>query len=80
MARDYKDEYKKFQSSIKDKLARAGRNRRRTKAEDEGRVHKWDKNDIHHFSKGGKIVEKVMPRGKNRGLPEKSRLKGSNRK
>ena len=73
--RDYKDEYAKFQSSDKEKKNRAARNRRRREAERSGKVSKGDGMDLHH--KGEKVI--VMPKEKNRGLAEKSRLKWSNR-
>ena len=41
-----------------------------------GLVKKGDGNDIHH--KGDKV--KIMKASKNRGISEKSRLKGSTRK
>jgi len=41
-----------------------------------GLVKKGDGNDIHH--KGGKVI--VMKASKNRGIAEKSRLRGSKRK
>jgi hypothetical protein len=48
MARDYKDEYKKFQSSTKSKKDRAHRNKVRRKALREERVEKHDGKDIDH--------------------------------
>tara|TARA_R110001583_G_scaffold75635_3_gene208053 strand:+ start:250 stop:492 length:243 start_codon:yes stop_codon:yes gene_type:complete len=74
--RNYKKEYKKFQSSDKEKKNRAARNKRRRKAEKNGSVKKGDGKDIHH--KGKKI--KIEPRSKNRGRIEKSRVKGSKRR
>ena len=74
--RNYKKEYKKFQSSDKEKKNRAARNKRRRKAEKKGSVKKGDGKDIHH--KGSKT--KVEPKSVNRGRKEKSRLKGSRRK
>lgn len=74
--RDYKDEYRKFQSSKSQKKERAKRNKNRREAERSGRVKKGDGKDIHH--KGNKT--KVMSASKNRGINEKSRLKGSSRK
>ena len=76
MARDYKDEYKKFQSSPEQKKLRVIRNRNRRKLVAGGRVRKGDGKDIHHV--GDKLT--VMSASKNRGLPEKSRLKKSKRK
>ena len=74
--RNYRKEYDKFQSSKKQKKKRAGRNKRRRKFLRLGLVKKGDGKDIHH--KGGKV--KIMKASKNRGMPEKSRLKGSKRK
>ena len=74
--RNYKKEYSKFQSSRKQKKNRALRNRNRTRLTKMGLVKKGDGMDIHH--KGGKV--QVMKASKNRGIAEKSRLKGSKRK
>jgi hypothetical protein len=48
MARDYKDEYEKFQASTKSKKDRAHRNKVRRKALRTGRVRKGDGKDIDH--------------------------------
>lgn len=48
MARDYKDEYRKFQSSEKAKKDRASRNAVRRELESQGRVRKGDGKDIDH--------------------------------
>ena len=74
--RNYKKEYSKFQSSTAQKKNRAQRNRNRTKLTKLGLVKKGDGMDIHH--KGSKL--RVMKASKNRGIAEKSRLKGSKRK
>jgi|TARA_R110002167_G_scaffold23983_2_gene84988 hypothetical protein len=74
--RNYKKEYSKFQSSRKEKKNRALRNRNRTRLTKMGLVRKGDGMDIHH--KGSKV--RVMKASKNRGIAEKSRLKGSKRK
>tara|TARA_R110002050_G_scaffold65566_3_gene141891 strand:+ start:54 stop:305 length:252 start_codon:yes stop_codon:yes gene_type:complete len=76
MARDYKDEYKKFQGTEKQKKLRVIRNRNRRKLERCGVVKKGDGKDIHHV---GDVLT-VMDASKNRGLLEKSRLKKSKRK
>lgn len=73
--RNYKKEYKKFQSSEEQKTKRARRNKNRAEAEKDGRVSKGDGKDVHH--KGNKTT--VMSKSKNRGMAEKSRLKGSKR-
>ena len=74
--RNYKKEYSKFQSSRTQKKNRALRNRNRRRLTRSGLVRKGDGMDIHH--KGGMV--KVMKASKNRGIAEKSRLKGSKRK
>ena len=74
--RDYKKEYKKFQSSPEQKKERAKRNKNRRKLMKGGKASKGDGMDIHHE---GDILT-VEPASKNRGRKEKSRLKGSTRK
>tara|TARA_R100001463_G_scaffold50674_4_gene101147 strand:- start:481 stop:726 length:246 start_codon:yes stop_codon:yes gene_type:complete len=74
--RNYKKEYKKFQSSSKSKKNRAARNKRRRYAVKKGKVKKGDGKDIHHIGSKTRIESK----SKNRGRKEKSRLKGSKRK
>ncbi len=72
--RDYKKEYKKFQSSKKAKKKRAALNKYNRK---KGTYGNGDGLDASH--KGGRIAgfEKAS---KNRGRKEKSRKKGSKRK
>ena len=67
--RDYKDEYKKFQSSTKAKKYRAELNKYNRK---KGTYGNGDGKDASH--KGGKIVG-FEAQSKNRGRAEKSRLK-----
>ena len=67
--RDYKDEYKKFQSSTKSKKYRAELNKYNR---DKGTYGNGDGKDASH--KGGKIVG-FESASKNRGRKEKSRLK-----
>ena len=70
--RDYKDEYKKFQSSTKSKKYRAELNKYNRK---KGTYGNGDGKDASH--KGGKIVG-FESQSKNRGRAEKSRLKKEN--
>jgi len=70
--RDYKDEYKKFQSSKKSKKYRAELNKYNR---DKGTYGNGDGKDASH--KGGKIVG-FESASKNRGRAEKSRLKKEN--
>ncbi len=72
--RDYKDEYKKFQSSEKMKKYRAELNKYNRKR---GTYGNGDGKDASH--KGGKIVG-MEDESTNRGRAEKSRLVGSKRK
>ena len=72
--RDYKDEYKKFQSSDKMKKYRAELNKYNRK---KGTYGNRDGKDASH--KGGKIVG-MEDENINRGRAEKSRLVGSKRK
>ena len=72
--RDYKDEYKKFQSSDKMKKYRAELNKYNR---DKGTYGNRDGKDASH--KGGKIVG-MEDENINRGRAEKSRLTGSKRK
>jgi len=71
--RDYKDEYKKFQSSTKMKKKRAKLNKVNRA---NGVYGNGDGKDLSH-KEGGVIYE---DEGTNRGRKEKSRLKGSKRK
>jgi len=78
--RNYKKEYKKFQSSTTSKKNRAKRNKARRAALKVGRVRKGDNKDIHHSKGINSSRTVVLSRSKNRGIREKSRLKGSKRK
>ena len=71
--RDYKDEYKKFQSSTKSKKYRAELNKYNR---DKGTYGNGDGKDASH--KNGKIVG-MEDESTNRGRAEKSRLTGSKR-
>lgn len=78
--RNYKLEYEKFQSSTTAKKHRAARNRARRRALKAGRVHKGDGKDLHHHKGINSDSVVVMDASKNRGVHEKSRLKGSKRR
>lgn len=68
--RDYKSDYRKFQSSDKAKKDRAARNRNRNKLEEEGKVRKGDGKDIDHKDGNPRNNKKsnlrVISRSKNR--------------
>lgn len=78
--RDYKREYALYGASAKQKAERASRNSARRAALKKGLVHRGDSLDVHH-ERGvmDNSHTRVMSASKNRGLPEKSRLKGSKR-
>ena len=73
-SRDYKDEYKKFQSSDKMKKKRAELNKYNR---DKGTYGNGDGKDASH-GKNGKITGFVASSA-NKGKKEKSRVKGSKR-
>ena len=77
--RNYKREYRKFQSSTKAKKDRAKRNKARRAAIKSGRVRKGDGKDLHHPNGINSKKTVVMSASKNRGVREKSRRKGSKR-
>jgi len=72
--RNYREEYRKFQSSSKSKLDRASRNRARRKLMASGAVSKGDGKDIDHKDKNPRnnsrsnlrITSKKLNRGKYR--------------
>ena len=78
--RDYDREYQLYQSSAKQKAERASRNSARRSALRKGLVHKGDGQDVHHPN--GVMDNshtRVISASTNRGIHEKSRLKGSKR-
>lgn len=66
-ARNYADEYRKFQSSPKDKRDRAKRNRDRARAMKAGRVHKGDGKEVDHIGGIGDNHTRVTSAHFNRG-------------
>ena len=70
LARSYKDEYAKFQSSTKSKKDRASRNKVRKAALRSGRVKKGDGRDIDHVDgnprNNSKKNLRVVSKSKNR--------------
>lgn len=81
--RDYKAEYRAFQSSTKAKKDRASRNKVRRAALRSGRVHKHDGREIDHRNSNPRDNDasnlRVVSRHTNRAKREDSRLKGSKR-
>lgn len=78
--RNYKRDYRKFQSSPEQKRNRARRNRARRLAMKKGIVKKGDGKDLHHDKGINSNHVVVMKASKNRGIIEKSRRKGSKRR
>lgn len=78
--RNYKREYKKFQSSEAQKKKRAERNKARRKAIKKGVVKKGDGNDMAHTKKG--IVKKKasVNRGSKSDQPGDKRARGKGQK
>ena len=72
-ARNYKEEYRKYQSSTKSKKDRASRNKVRRKLMAQGRVRKGDGRDIDHKDgnprnnsrKNLRVTSKSYNRGKH---------------
>lgn len=81
--RDYKAEYRKFQSSTKAKKARASRNSARRSALRRGLVHKGDNMEVDHRDSNPRNNSpsnlRIVSRHTNRTKREDSRLKGSKR-
>ena len=77
--RNYKKEYKKFQSSTKAKKDRAARYKSRSAGIKCGKRRKGDGKDLHHPDGPRSKKTVAMSASKNRGKKEKSRVKGSKR-
>lgn len=81
--RDYKEEYRKYQSSAKQKAERASRNAARRSALRKGLVHKGDNLEVDHRDSNPMHNSasnlRVVSRYTNRAKREDSRLKGSKR-
>lgn len=82
MARDYKDEYKKFQGTPIQKKRRAERNKARLKALKLGTVTKGDTQDMSHTKNGFVKKHRSVNRGSSTDMPGdgRARGKGSSRK
>lgn len=77
-------EYEKWEGTEEGKAKRAARNAARRSAIRSGKAHKGDGKDVHHIhgveaGNGSKNL-RVISRAANRGMPEKSRKRGSKRK
>lgn len=78
--RNYKKEYKKFQSSEEQKKKRAARNKARRKAVKKGTVKKGDKNDMSHTKNGVVKKPRSVNRGSNKDMPGDKRARGKGQK
>jgi hypothetical protein len=78
--RDYKSEYKKFQSSEEQKKKRAARNKARRKAIKKGTVRKGDNNDMSHTKNGVVKKPRSVNRGSKKDMPGDRRARGKGQK
>lgn len=75
-ARNYKREYKKFQSSEEQKKKRAARNKARRKALKNGTVKKGDGYDMSHTKNGVVKKKRSVNRGSKKDMPGDKRARG----
>jgi len=75
-ARNYKKEYKKFQSSEEQKKKRAARNKARRKALKKGTVKKGDGYDMSHTKNGVVKKKRSVNRGSKKDMPGDKRARG----
>jgi len=78
--RDYKSEYKKFQSSEEQKKKRASRNKARRKAMKKGSVKKGDGYDMSHTKNGIVKKKRSVNRGSSSDMPGDRRARGKGQK
>ena len=78
--RDYKSEYKKFQSSEEQKKKRAGRNKARRKAMKNGTVKKGDGMDMSHTKNGVVKKPRSVNRGSKKDMPGDRKARGKGQK
>jgi len=79
-SRDYKDEYKKFQSSPEQKRKRAERNKQRRRALKKGIVKKGDSIDMSHTKNGVVKKHKSKNRGSKSDMPGDIKARGNGQK
>jgi hypothetical protein len=75
-ARNYKKEYKKFQSTDEQKKKRAARNKERRKALKKGTVKKGDGYDMSHTKNGVVKKKRSVNRGSKKDMPGDKRARG----
>lgn len=78
--RNYKEEYKKFQSTSKQKKKRAERNNARRKAIRNGTVKKGDGNDMAHTKNGIRKKPQSVNRGSKTDQPGDRKARGKGQK
>jgi hypothetical protein len=78
--RNYKKEYKKFQSSEEQKKKRAARNKARRKAAKNGTVKKGDGMDMSHTKNGVVKKPRSVNRGSKKDMPGDKRARGKGQK
>ena len=74
--RDYKTEYRKFQSSTEQKKKRANRNKHRRRALRNGTVRKGDNMDMSHTKNGVVKKHRSVNRGSKTDQPGDRRARG----
>ena len=80
MDRDYKKEYKKFQSTPEQKKKRAQRNKARRTALKKGTFSKGDNNDMSHTKNGIVKKHKSVNRGSKSDMPGDKKARGKGQK
>jgi len=78
--RDYRSEYKKFQSSEEQKKKRAARNKARRKAMKNGAVKKGDGMDMSHTKNGVVKKPRSVNRGSKKDMPGDRKARGKGQK
>ena len=78
--RDYKEEYRKFQSSKEQKKKRADRNKARRKAIKNGTVKKGDGMDMSHTKNGVVKKPRSVNRSSKKDMPGDRRARGKGQK
>jgi len=78
--RDYKKEYKKFQSSEEQKKKRVARNKVRRNAIKKGTVKKGDGYDMSHTKNGVIKKKRSVNRGSSSDMPGDRRARGKGQK
>jgi len=78
--RNYKKEYKKFQSSTEQKKKRAARNKANRKAKKQGTIKKGDGYDMAHTKNGVRKKKASVNRGSKTDQPGDKKARGKGQK